>query len=77
MSIYRKRSVQKIEAEIDYISHQITKTMDGLEKLENKLNYLRSELDFNKKEKVCSHSKTFTYNHGYHTVCQDCGEELA
>lgn len=24
----------------------------------------------------CSHAKTFTYNHGYHKVCEDCGEEL-
>jgi hypothetical protein len=50
MSIYRKRSVQKIEAEMEYISHCIVKTMDELEKLEGKLQYLRSELEFNKKE---------------------------
>ncbi|MNM86583.1 hypothetical protein D3C81_987400 [compost metagenome] len=29
-------------------------------------------------KKKCSHPphKRFTYNHGYHTVCEDCGEEL-
>jgi prefoldin subunit 5 len=52
MSVYRKRSVEKIEAEIEYISHQITKTMDELEKLEGKLQYLRSELVFNTSEVV-------------------------
>jgi peptidoglycan hydrolase CwlO-like protein len=52
MSIYRKRSVERVEAEIDYISHQIVKTMEQLENLEGKLQYLRSELDFNKKEDI-------------------------
>jgi hypothetical protein len=50
MTIYRQRSVPKIEAEIEYVSHQITKTMDELERLEGKLQFLRSELAFNKKE---------------------------
>lgn len=24
----------------------------------------------------CKHTKTYSYNHGYHTVCQECGEEV-
>jgi hypothetical protein len=51
MSIYRIRSVEKVEAEIEYTSHQIIKVMDELERLENKLQYLRSELEFNKNNK--------------------------
>jgi hypothetical protein len=50
MTVYRKRSVEKIEAEIEYTSHCITKTMDELERLEGKIQYLRSELEYNKKE---------------------------
>lgn len=50
MTVYRKRSIPKIEAEIEYVSHQIVNVMDQLERLEGKLQYLRSELDFNKKE---------------------------
>jgi hypothetical protein len=52
MAIYRKRSVEKIEAEMEYISHQIAKAMDELEKLEGKLQYLRSELAFNTNEVI-------------------------
>lgn len=28
------------------------------------------------KVKECSHQNTFTYNHGYHKICEDCGKEL-
>lgn len=24
----------------------------------------------------CAHSNKFTYNHGYHTVCTECGKEV-
>lgn len=25
---------------------------------------------------TCSHKNQFSYNHGYHTICEDCGKEL-
>lgn len=25
---------------------------------------------------TCSHRNQFSYNHGYHTICEDCGEEI-
>jgi hypothetical protein len=28
------------------------------------------------KKPDCPHLKTFSYNHGYHTICEDCGEEV-
>lgn len=27
-------------------------------------------------KKECTHQNVFKYNHGYHKVCEDCGEEL-
>lgn len=28
------------------------------------------------KQLRCSHNKIFSYNHGYHKICEDCGLEL-
>lgn len=28
------------------------------------------------KQANCVHEHTFSYNHGYHTICEDCGKEL-
>lgn len=47
MSLYRKRSKGKIEAEIEYISEEIKKKQTELCNLRNKRNFLESELDFN------------------------------
>lgn len=47
-----------------------------IEEIAEKLRKERELEIVRKKQAACSHPVVDRYNHGYHRICRDCGEDL-
>lgn len=66
-----KYNLKEADINIDYQKQEI--------KMEIKLDmtkFREDDFEIKKPTAKCAHKNTFSYNHGYHTICKDCGEQV-
>lgn len=78
-------SKEQLEKYVDsgqYCDQDIIDLYDDLKEIQGLLDKCRSgdawtvENVHQEVKQPCKHERTFSYNHGYHTICTDCGEEI-